>query len=344
MIRLRTMARLSILGGALALLTASAIFPIHADDEIVQINSRLIPNFRVGSDQTRFGDFEFVGGLELSSPSAALGAMSGIRLSADRNRFLGVMDTGSWYAGRFERGPDGELIGIADFTVSPILDAEGESSEEKWRVDAEGLAVRGEEVLVSFERRSRVDVYPANAPGSSRPSASLPLQIPLKELRNNRGLEAIMVAPAASALAGEVVVVSEKSLNASGDIYAAVLTGPSKGVFFVKRHPPYDVTDGDFLPNGDLLLLERRFSIAEGIGMRIRRIDGSRLGPGNLVDGPVLLEANFGEQIDNMEGLAVSTDDAGQVFVTLVSDDNHSILQRNLVLEFRYLGDSGTGG
>lgn len=340
MIRLRTMARLSVIAGALALLTASATFPLRADDETLQISSRLIPNFRVGSDQTRFGDFEFIGGLELSSPSAALGAMSGIRLSADRNRFLGVMDTGFWYAGRFERGPDGKLIGIADFTVSPILDAEGESSEEKWRVDAEGLAVRGEEVLVSFERRSRVDVYPANAPGSSRPTGSLPLQIPLKELRNNRGLEAIMVAPEASALAGEVVVVSEKSLNASGDIYAAVLTGPSKGVFFVKRHPPYDVTDGDFLPNGDLLLLERRFSIAEGIGMRIRRIDGSRLVPGNLVDGPVLLEADFGEQIDNMEGLDVSTDEAGQTFVTLVSDDNHSILQRNLVLEFRYLGDA----
>lgn len=340
MIRLRTMARLSVIAGALALLTASATFPLRADDETLQISSRLIPNFRVSSDQTRFGDFEFIGGLELSSPSAALGAMSGIRLSADRNRFLGVMDTGFWYAGRFERGPDGKLIGIADFTVSPILDAEGESSEEKWRVDAEGLAVRGEEVLVSFERRSRVDVYPANAPGSSRPTGSLPLQIPLKELRNNRGLEAIMVAPEASALAGEVVVVSEKSLNASGDIYAAVLTGPSKGVFFVKRHPPYDVTDGDFLPNGDLLLLERRFSIAEGIGMRIRRIDGSRLVPGNLVDGPVLLEADFGEQIDNMEGLDVSTDEAGQTFVTLVSDDNHSILQRNLVLEFRYLGDA----
>jgi hypothetical protein len=101
------------------------------------------------------------------------------------------------------------------------------------------------------------------------------------------------------------------------------------------------VTDGDFLPNGDLLLLERRFSIAEGIGMRIRRIDASRLGAGNLVDGPVVLEADFGDQIDNMEGLDVSEDEDGKVFVTLVSDDNHSILQRNLVLEFRYVGDDG---
>jgi hypothetical protein len=340
-IRLRSRTRLTLVASVLAAVTVSTVLPSGAEDQTLPVNSRLISNFKVGSDQTRFGAFEFIGGLELSSPSSMLGAMSAIRLSADRQRFLGVMDTGFWYAGRFERGPNGELTGIADFSVASMLDADGESSEEKWRVDAEGLAVRGDEVLVSFERRSRVDVYPADAPGSSRPTGTLPLQIPSKELRNNRGLEAIMVAPAASPLAGEVVVVSERSLDANGDIYAAVLTGPTKGVFFVKRHPPYDVTDGDFLPNGDLLLLERRFSIAEGIGMRIRRIDASRLGAGNLVDGPVVLEADFGDQIDNMEGLDVSEDEDGKVFVTLVSDDNHSILQRNLVLEFRYVGDDG---
>ncbi|MDF1608068.1 esterase-like activity of phytase family protein [Hoeflea sp. YIM 152468] len=333
------MARLSLTACAFAVLAASSVPSVYADTDPIDIRSRLISNFKVGSDQTRFGAFEFTGGLELSSSSSRLGAMSAIRLANDRSGFLGVMDTGYWYAGRLQRDDGGILTGVSDFTVSPILDAEGSGSELKWKFDAEGLALRGDEVLVSFERRSRVDIYPAAAPGSSTPTGSLPVLIPLEELRNNRGLEAIMVAPGTSPLAGDVVVVSERSLNANGDIYAAVLTGPSKGVFFVKRHAPYDITDGDFLPNGDLLLLERRFSIAEGIGMRIRKIDGSRLGPGNLVDGPILLEAGFGNQIDNMEGLDVSTDAAGQVFVTLVSDDNHSILQRNLILEFRYIGD-----
>jgi hypothetical protein len=58
--------------------------------------ARLIENFRVGSSQTRFGDFEFVGGLELSSSSSLLGAMSAIRLGSrqaavprrDGHRFL----------------------------------------------------------------------------------------------------------------------------------------------------------------------------------------------------------------------------------------------------------------
>lgn len=334
------MTRFGVIASAVVLLTAPTILPLHADEEALEIRSRLISHFKVGSDQTRFGDFEFVGGLELSSSSSVLGGMSAIRLSEGRDRFLGVMDTGYWYAGRFERDAQGALSAVAGFSVSPILDASGVASTEKWNFDAEGLALRGDEALVSFERHSRVDIFPAKAPGNSRPIGSLPVLIPLKELRANRGLETLAVAPETSPLAGEVIAVSERSLNASGDIYAAILTGPSKGVFFVKRLAPYDITDGDFLPNGDLLLLERRYSIAGGIGMRVRRIDGSRLGPGNLVDGPIVLEADFGNQIDNMEGLDVTTDDQGQTFITLVSDDNHSILQRNLILEFRYIGDA----
>lgn len=329
----------------LALLTLASTLPLGAEDSrMVPIRAQGIENFKVGSDQTRFGDFEFIGGLELSSSSNLLGAMSAIRLSSDRSRFLGVMDTGFWYAGRIDRDEAGRPVGIGEFSVAPILDSTGAASDEKWVFDAEGLALRGEEVLVSFERRHRVDIYPASKPGSARPIGSLPVQIPLKEFRGNRGLEMIAVAPENSHLAGAVIAITEKSLDAGGNIFGAILSGPTKGVFLVKRDPPFDITDGDFLPNGDLLLLERRFSIAQGVGMRIRRIDGSRLMPGNLVDGEIVMEADFGYQIDNMEGLDVSTDDAGRTFVTLVSDDNHSILQRNLLLEFRYLGDSAGGG
>lgn len=331
------------LAAVLALLAGSSL-PLMAvspdpGQDAIPVDARTITHFKVGSDQTRFGDFEFVGGLELSSSNALLGAMSGIRLAADRRNFLGVMDTGYWYAGRLLRDDAGRPIGVDQFTVSAILDGTGETSDEKWRFDAEGLVVRGDEVLASFERDHRIAIYPAERPGRSTPTGTLPILIPSHEFRGNRGLEMVAVAPETSQLAGAVVAISERSLNRDGNLFAAILSGPSEGVFFVKRDPPFDVTDGDFLPNGDLLLLERRFSIAQGVGMRIRRIDGSRLGSGNLVDGEVVLEADHGFQIDNMEGLDVTTDDQGQVFVTLVSDDNHSILQRNLLLEFRYIAD-----
>jgi hypothetical protein len=87
------------------------------------------------------------------------------------------------------------------------------------------------------------------------------------------------------------------------------------------------------------LLLERRFSIAQGIGMRIRASTAAGWGRAIWWTGKPVLEADYGYQIDNMEGLDVTTDADGQVFVTMVSDDNHSILQRSLILEFRYVGD-----
>lgn len=307
----------------------------------IPVTTRAITHFKVGATQSRFGPLEFVGGLELTSSSRDLGAMSAIRLAPDRESFLGVMDTGHWFAGRITRGERGAPAGISSFQIAPMLDRQGRESFKKWLFDAEGMTIRGDEILVSFEREHRVDIYPAKDPALSRPVSSIPILIPKRELRGNRGLETIAVSPPATGLGGAPVVVAERSLNANGDVFAAILEGPDKGIFHVKRHPPYDITDGDFLPDGDLLLLERRFSIAGGIGMRIRRIKGADIRPGKVVDGEVLLDADFGYQIDNMEGLDVSVDEKGEIFITLVSDDNHSILQRNLILEFRLVSESG---
>ena len=73
--------------------------------------------------------------------------------------------------------------------------------------------------------------------------------------------------------------------------------------------------------------------------MRIRRIDGQTIRPGAVVDGDVLIDADMSEQIDNMEGMDVVAMGPDDIRIIVVSDDNHSILQRNLLLEFRLLPD-----
>jgi hypothetical protein len=151
----------------------------------------------------------------------------------------------------------------------------------------------------------------------------------------NRGFETVAYAPEDGPLQGARVVISERSLDAKGNQYAAILEGPRKGVFTVKRSGKFDITDGAFLPNGDLLLLERSFSYADGVAMQLRRIDGGSIGPGKVADGPVLLQADMNYQIDNMEGLDVWRRGDGALMVSIVSDDNQSLLQRNVYLEFR---------
>jgi hypothetical protein len=40
-----------------------------------------------------------------------------------------------------------------------------------------------------------------------------------------------------------------------------------------------------------------------------------------------------------MEGIAVHRNPAGETIITLVSDDNFSIIQRNLLLQFSVVGE-----
>ncbi|MBY5532380.1 hypothetical protein HFO42_00355 [Rhizobium leguminosarum] len=301
----------------------------------VPVISRQISDFRIGSSETKFGSLEFLGGLEMVSSRALFGSLSSIRFRPDQKHFVVVLDTGQWLTGGIERDVKGRLSGLSDVEITPMKNSTGRSFEGKGHMDAEGLALDGDRILVSFEQAHRVDVYPDPGFAGSGSIATLPILIPQRMLSDNRGIETITAAPASSPLRGGVVVVSERGLDSDGNRLAAILSGPLRGRFSVKRDGSFDITDGAFLPNGDLLLLERRFNMAEGIGMRLRRINGADIRPGAVVDGDLLLEGNFNSQIDNMEGLDAFQAADGTTHIILVSDDNHSILQRNLMLEFR---------
>jgi hypothetical protein len=47
-----------------------------------------------------------------------------------------------------------------------------------------------------------------------------------------------------------------------------------------------------------------------------------------------LFAADLGHEIDNMEGIDAHVTAEGETVLTLVSDDNFSLLQRTLLLQF----------
>jgi hypothetical protein len=332
MIRLRAHSWVSALWLSVAVFHASA-----AVGEPSAVSSQKITHFKVGSDQTVFGTLEFVGGLVMSSSNPLFGAWSSVRFLPDGQHFIGVLDTGDWISGEIERGSDGKLSGIGSVSLAPMVDANGRTDSTKVKMDAESLAIRDGKIYVGFEQRHRIDQYPLTGFETAKPERSLPLPFPVRVLRKNRSLETVAASPKAGPLSGGLVTISEESLDQNGNLYAGIVDGPKRGAFKVVRHGDFDVTDGAFLPDGDLVLLERRFSLLGGIGMRIVRIKGGSIKPGALVDGVTLLEADGGYQIDNMEGLDVIDMGNGDIRLILVSDDNHLIFQRNLMLEFRLL-------
>ena len=99
-----------------------------------------------------------------------------------------------------------------------------------------------------------------------------------------------------------------------------------------------DVSDTTVLPGGDLVIVERKFGWTTGLYIRLRRLPIAEIRPGALVDGPVLIEADLGQQIDNMEGIGVHRA-GGETVLTLISDNNFSALQRTLLQQFSLVAE-----
>jgi hypothetical protein len=319
---------------SIGLAVQPALAAERAAVESMEISVRPITQFKIGSDAKNFGPLEFVGGLEMTSNARDFGGLSAFRFLKPGGDFIGVADTGFWFFGTIVHDADKRPAGVENFRMAQMVDEAGRPIDEKWEVDAEGLGIRDGIATVGFERNHRIAQFRIEPDAMKAPFRQLDFLVPKYELRQNRGFETVTYSNPDGPHQGALVIVSEKSLDKDGNVFAAILGGPHEGIFTVKRDGEFDITDGAFLPDGDLLILERSFSMATGVKMRLRRLYGESIAKGAVADGPVLMQADMGYQIDNMEGLDVWRRDDGALMVSLISDDNHSILERNLYLEF----------
>ncbi len=283
----------------------------------------------------RFGALDYRGGVVLSSSNKDFGGISGLRLAPDGTSFFAVIDKGRWLKGRITY--DGAApSGMADVTMAPVLGPDGQPLSRRGWFDTESIAADGDTLYVGIERVNRIVRFDAKAVLTAGITArGQPLDAPqIGNLLNNKGLEALAFVPRGLPLGGTLVALSESTLDADGNILAFLIGGPSPGAFAVKRSADYDISDAATLPGGDILILERKFSWVSGVAIRIRRLALAGLKPGATVDGPVIFEADFAYQIDNMEALAVHRARDGALVLTLISDDNFSPIQRTLLLQF----------
>ena len=92
----------------------------------------------------------------------------------------------------------------------------------------------------------------------------------------------------------------------------------------------YLAVGADFGPDGRFYLLERRVNLLARFSTRIRRFDYAQ---GAFGAAQTLMTSAPGA-LGNMEAISLWTDAAGQVVVSLVSDDNFLPLQETTVVEF----------
>ncbi len=299
----------------------------------VPVNAKPFNDFnRDDVRQRNFGSLQFRGGLELSSPDPIFGGISALYIQPDGEHFIALSDRAYWLGGRIVY--DGNRpVGLADTEMAPVTGPDG-NHEKNW--DTESVAVNGDRLYLGVEGIDRIPYFIFAPPQFPVFQDAISFPPGGKDLPRNRGLEALVCIPKKKQSDVGLWAFSEKGLDKNGNLIAYIIEDTDIKEFAVKRSDAYDISDAVLLPDGDVMILERKFEAIRGVSMRLRRIPASHILPGALIDGTAVMEADIQYQVDNMEAVAVHRDVSGETILTLVSDDNYSKIQRTLLLQFAY--------
>jgi len=280
--------------------------------------------------QTRVGQLVWCGGLALTSPRADFGGLSGLALSPDGARLTAIADNGRWFQAGLRYDGKGCLAGLEGGESGPLLDPAGKALEGKRQQDAEALEQDAAgNLLVSFERDHRVWRYPAGEGAFSQPAQPLPSAPGFASLPRNDGLEGLVT------LADGRLLALTEAQDADRGYLAFLYDGVGWSALHYHSADGFAPTGAARLPSGDLLVVERRFTVLGGFAVRISRIAADDIEPGAAFSGREIAAFAPPLTYDNLEGIAALTGRDGGTRVVLISDDNFSPVQRTLLLMFK---------
>lgn len=273
------------------------------------------------------------GGLVLTAADSRFGGFSDLHVSPDGRRILAVSDRGNWLDADILYDAHGRLAGIARGRIGALIDLAGKPLLGLVG-DAEGLAVYPDgSLLVSFEHGHRFWLYPPGDPPFARPPRAVPLPKRALDMPFNGGIEAV------SRLAhGPLFALSEEMMDGRDNV-GWIGDGTTWEELRYRAARGFRPTGMAQIPAGlaqagDVLVLERRFTLLEGAGSRIVRLPGSTIRPGAALEGEELAVLRQPATVDNFEGIAVARGSLGETLIYILSDDNFSFLQRTLLLMF----------
>ncbi|HQZ11623.1 MAG TPA: esterase-like activity of phytase family protein [Devosia sp.] len=320
-----------------AVLLAASLQPHAAHAEDATVSAHQIPSFMGAGAGQRVQGVIWRGGIELRSSSDTFGGLSGLRFIDNDSRAVMVSDRGRFVSGQLIYDEQVRPLSFVGVTTTPIQNSKGADLPRAYARDAEALALITRDgvatgVRVGFENLTRVadfDLVNGVPHGAARP-----VTIPdwLSDTRTNQTLEAVCIAPSTSPVAGSTLLLTEGVIDDDGQHSAYLLGRNDRGPLSYQSGAGTDPTDCAFLPNGDLVVLERGIQLIS-FHMRLKRVPAAEVRPGAQMVGETLLEST-GADIDNMEAVAVHTAPDGSTRITIVSDNNFNDWERSLLLEF----------
>lgn len=296
--------------------------------EQVLLSSRPVALNPRDPTQATVGFLTYRGGIAITSPETRFGGWSGLVVTPSGD-LLSVSDRGFWLIARLEVDEHGYLTGIADGRLGRLAGPGGLPVGRRHQ-DAEEIALLPDgTAIVSFEQEHRFWRYfPSAEPFQGRVEP-VPPPPGLELLPSNGGVEAL-----AHLADGRLLAIAEGLSTPEGGRVGWIRNHEGWSPLSYVAAPDFLPSGAAGLPNGDALVLERRFIDPFTFESRITRVPAAEIAPGARLSGREVARLSAPLSTDNFEGIAVRPGPNGETLVYLIADDNYVPIQRTLLLQF----------
>lgn len=324
---------------AITALVLSLILALSAHADLLKILDATVTSIELNTEnpqQKVIGNLKYLKGYSIASNYKHFGGLSGLsylKEVGDKDLFF-VSDRGQ--VGQFKLDQEYKPY----FTSIQFISGIPWKASSKKIGDAESITKLKIEdrnhTLISFEGYHRIMAY-SNAEKNGK---ALPMPAEIGILQSNGGLETM------EALSdGRLLLMAERPTIKTKQHFAWIGSAPKDNPLdfsYITRliTPPegYSPTDATELPNGDVLVLLRRFTPIDGVSAKFWRIKKSMLDSSDTITGEVIATIKPPLSVDNMEGIAViDVSKNGNPIIAVISDDNFNSFQRTLLLIFEVI-------
>lgn len=306
-------------------LTCLLAAPAAATD--ITVTAAPVPLNPEHPQQASVDALAYVAGFALDSTAPEWGGYSGMVMAADGRHLIAVSDVGHWLKLELRHDDAGRLIGLGAARIEPLLDEAGKPLTNKEWSDAEEIIRAADgQFLVSFERHHRVWRYASVDGVPDSAAQAVPAPPAIGGLPENAGVEAMAES------GGRLLLIAEGTTDPARGSRGWIGTDAGWTEFAVERTDGFEPTSLALSPDSEPVLLERRYTRADGPAARISLLRPPFEG---RVAGDTLATLRLPLSVDNFEAIALRRAPDGATYVYLMSDDNQSDEQRTLLLQFR---------
>ena len=265
---------------------------------------------------------EQVGFLNIDRNEKDYGGFSGLVISNEGTEALVVTDKSFFFVLELLRDENDILTGYSVIRKGRILSSKGEHLNGR-NTDSESIVIdKNNNYYISFESNHRIMMH-AKVEGKG---VFVPKHPMFRKLSVNKGIEALAIDAD-----NRLIAIPEKPPSGISDIPIFRLQNDEWEIIkYVKINDNFLVTDAEILPEGLLLILERKFSWTQGFKTRFRLISLDKFDNKE----PVTVFTSTANQFDNLEGVTLWRDKNGEMRILTVSDDNFHPLQQSEIREF----------